>query len=149
MTATITGRVVTASGDGAGAVLGLLPLGIPRAVADGSGGVLVGAPVHVRADDDGRVTVGVLPGRYRLRLLVGGGDLAAVEADLLDGRTYQLSDLLGLTADTPGDVDVDGIVVAPDGLCLLVPDRMVAGDGLTYTLTDADARGAGLAMIGD
>ena len=133
MTATITGRVVTASGVGAGAVLGLLPLGIPRAVADGSGGVIVG----------------VLPGRYRLRLLVGGGDLAAVEADLLDGRTYQLSDLLGLTADTPGDVDVDGIVVAPDGLCLLVPDRMVAGDGLTYTLTDADARGAGLAMIGD
>lgn len=147
MTATITGRVVTASGDGAGAVLGLLPLGIPRAVADGSGGVIVGAPVHVRADDDGRVTVGVLPGRYLLRLLVGGGDLAAVEADLLDGRTYQLSDLLGLTADTPGDVD--GIVVAPDGLRLLVPDRMVAGDGLTYTLTDADARGAGLAMIGD
>lgn len=147
MTATITGRVVTASGDGAGAVLSLHPLGTPRVSADAAGAVIVGAPIHVRADREGQIRLEALAGAYRLRLLVDGIDLATAAVDLVDGHSYELAVLLGLSADG-GGAEL-AIVVAPDGLRLFVPEAMVAGDGLTYTVTDADAEGVGLIMIGD
>ncbi|WP_210578550.1 hypothetical protein [Actinomyces succiniciruminis] len=106
------------------------------------------------AADDGVLRVEVVAGRYGLRLTVGAAVSVGAVVVLEDGLTYDLSALLGLAPDGGGVSDAGGdatpvVTVAADGLRLLVPEHMVSGDGLTYTMTDADAEGVGLIMIGD
>ena len=126
----------------------------PLSTAAVPGGMVVVAGYRtVALDADGRVDVEVLvPPGISFEVQVGlAGTLAVTRTGVVlpESGTVTLEWVLGLvdSPEPPPGPGV-GIVISPDGLRLLVPDRMVAGDGLTYTLTDADARGAGLAMIG-
>lgn len=138
MTAKVTGRVVTAGGDGVNAVVSLSPLDLPQAVAAAGRTLVIGAPVHTHADDQGEVELEALPGRYRLRLLVAGADVTSTDVVLADGASYDLAALLGLVAGTGGG-DTGGaagasIVLSEDGLLMTITGATVSGDGATITI---------------